>query len=61
MAQAADNAPLSSTGEQAERRVAVGLLRRALQALSAEFEEVIKLEREKVKRLGGLYVIGEHR
>ena len=37
----------------------MALLRKALAALSKEFDETIRLERDRVKRLGGLYVIGK--
>lgn len=69
MAQAADNAPLtapSSGGLAAEddlaltrRLQAVALLRRTMARLTKELDETVRLEREKVQRLGGLYVIGE--
>merc|ERR1719230_275258 len=36
-------------------------LRSSLKSVTKEFEESMKLEREKVKRLGGLYVIGTSR
>merc|ERR1711871_1229056 len=36
-------------------------LRSSLKSITKEFEESMKLEREKVKRLGGLYVIGTSR
>ena len=52
-------APLSSSSSSASRRSAVALLRKALAALSKEFDETIRLERDRVKRLGGLYVIGK--
>ena len=67
MAQAADNAPLtpSESGDDLtqaltlRRLQAVALLRRTMNRLTKELDETIKLEREKVQRLGGLYVIGE--
>ena len=66
MAQAADNAPLtpSESGDLTQaltlrRLQAVALLRRTMNRLTKELDETIKLEREKVQRLGGLYVIGE--
>merc|ERR1711871_1149361 len=53
VAKAADNAPVDD--------VAVKLLRKGLSKITSELENMIKLEREKVKRLGGLYVIGTSR
>lgn len=53
VAQAADNAPVDD--------IAVKLLRKGLSKVTSELEEMIKPEREKVKRLGGLYVIGTSR
>jgi len=53
IAQAGDSAPT--------KEPAVRLLRAALNAVAKEFDEVIKAEREKVKRLGGLYVVGTSR
>merc|ERR1711871_1071572 len=53
VAKAADNAPVDD--------VAVRLLRKGLSKVTSELENMIKLEREKVKRLGGLYVIGTSR
>ena len=37
------------------------LLRAALSAATAEFDRTVKREKEMVKRLGGLYVIGTSR
>merc|ERR1711871_271830 len=53
VAKAADNAPVDD--------VAVKLLRKGLSKVTSELEGMIKSEREKVKRLGGLYVIGTSR
>merc|ERR1711871_1364500 len=53
VAKAADNAPVDD--------VAVKLLRKGLSKVTSELENMIKTEREKVKRLGGLYVIGTSR
>ena len=53
VARAADAAPTTEFG--------VKLLRQALNAATAEFDTVIKREKELVKRLGGLYVIGTAR
>ena len=41
--------------------IAVKLLRQGLNKITKEFEDMIEMEREKVKRLGGLYVIGTSR
>jgi len=40
---------------------AIRLLRAAINAATREYDETIRLEREKVKRLGGLYVVGTSR
>jgi len=70
VAQAADNAPLTTpsdvedelTQAQTVRRLqAVALLRRTMNRLTKELDETVKVEREKVQRLGGLYVIGTTR
>merc|ERR1711871_268192 len=53
VAQATDNAPVDD--------IAVKLLRKGLSKVTSELEEMIKPEREKVRRLGGLYVIGTSR
>ena len=53
IAKASDSGPIST--------VALKLLRQALNVVTKELEETVKLEREKVKRLGGLYVIGTAR
>ncbi len=53
VAQAADSAPLINPE--------IKLLRTALKLMTKEFDEVIKKEREYVKKLGGLYVIGTSR
>ena len=53
IAQAGDSAPT--------KEAAVRLLRSSLNAVSKEFDEVVKVEREQVKRLGGLYVVGTSR
>lgn len=53
MARASENAP--------ESIQAVKLLRNAIQGVSQEFEARLKEEKECVKRLGGLYVIGTAR
>lgn len=53
VAKAADNAPVDD--------MAVKLLRKGLSKVTAELEAMIKLEREKVKKLGGLYVVGTSR
>ena len=39
----------------------IRLLRAALSAATAEFDRTVKREKEMVKRLGGLYVIGTSR
>lgn len=59
VAQAADNAPLAGGEGDVARLQAISLLRRALARLVKEIEPIIKKERDAVKRLGGLYVIGE--
>merc|ERR1711871_1192332 len=38
--------------------ITIKALRSSLKSITKEFEEYMKLEREKVKKLGGLYVIG---
>ena len=53
VARAADSAPVSEFG--------VKLLRSAINSATAEFEAVVKREKEQVKRLGGLYVVGTSR
>merc|ERR1719506_3368135 len=53
VAQAADNAPVDD--------IAVKLLRKGLSKVTSELEEMIKPEREQVKKLGGLYVVGTSR
>lgn len=55
ISQAADGISSSATDYE------VKLLRSALNKLSKEFDEVIKAERDVVKKLGGLYVIGTSR
>merc|ERR1711871_891389 len=53
VSKAADNAPVDD--------IAVKLLRKGLSKVTSELETMIKFEREKVRRLGGLYVIGTSR
>merc|ERR1711968_173096 len=53
VAKAGDNAPVDD--------VAIRLLRKGLSKVTSELDGMIKSEREKVKRLGGLYVIGTSR
>jgi hypothetical protein len=53
VARAGDSAPTQD--------IAVRLLRSALTAATTEFDATIKREKETVKRLGGLYVIGTSR
>jgi len=53
VAQAADSAPLINQE--------IKLLRTALKLMTKEFDEIIKKEREYVKKLGGLYVVGTSR
>jgi preprotein translocase subunit SecA len=53
VARAGDSAPTQD--------IAVRLLRGALTAATTEFDATIKREKETVKRLGGLYVIGTSR
>jgi preprotein translocase subunit SecA len=53
VARAADSAPVAEFG--------VKLLRSAINSATAEFEAVVKREKEQVKRLGGLYVVGTSR
>lgn len=49
VSQAADSAPVTNS--------AVKLLRGAIKKMTQEFDQVIKLERERVRKLGGLYVV----
>ena len=53
VARAADSAPVKEFG--------IKLLRTAINGATAEFEGKVKREKELVKRLGGLYVIGTSR
>ncbi|KAJ1418833.1 P-loop containing nucleoside triphosphate hydrolase protein, partial [Ochromonadaceae sp. CCMP2298] len=57
VAQAADSAPLTSSPSAPALR----LLRNAINILTKELDTAVKEERNRVKKLGGLYVIGTSR
>ena len=57
ISRAADN----RAGVDTKTDFAIKLMRQAIKGCSEEFDETIKLEGAKVKRLGGLYVIGTSR
>ena len=57
ISKAADN----RAGVDTKTDFAIKLMRQAIKACVEEFDETIKLEAAKVKRLGGLYVVGTSR
>lgn len=57
VSRAADN----RAGVDPKADFAIRLMRQAISGVRAEFDETVSLEAERVKRLGGLYVIGTSR
>jgi preprotein translocase subunit SecA len=57
VSRAADN----RAGIDPKTEFAIKLMRTAIESARAEFEETVQLEAAKVKRLGGLYVVGTSR